>query len=113
MKTFIRNHPIWAASLAAMAITGAPIGAVAIVDITAGARAFDTAAPIDWGTMERTAHGFREQGILFDVSFDCTTGQLRVETPIGARVVMTADQPWVDKHETDQACESYGWQPQF
>lgn len=113
MKTFVRNHPIVAAGLAATVMTATPIGAIAIVDVAAADRAFDTAEPIDWETMDRTTTGFRQQGILFDVTFDCTTGQFRVETPVGARDVMTADQPWVDKHETDQACKNYGWNPQF
>ena len=109
MKAFMKTHPILTGALGTVIALVLVVASLAFVD----ARALNPRDPIDWDTKERTATGFRETGIVFDFELDCTTGQLRADTPIFGFNVMTVDEGFVAKHKPDEACERYGWQPQF
>lgn len=109
MKSFIRQHPTLIGAIGSVVGLVVAVVSLAYVD----ARGLNANDPIDWTTKETTTAGFVESGILFDFELDCTTGQLRADTPIFDFDVMTVDPPWVAKHQTDEACRQHGFNPEF
>ncbi len=85
------------------------VGALAAVDV----RGFSPSEPINWDKKERTSTGFRDSGIVLGYELDCTTGQVRAETPLFGFNVLTVDEGFVATHKPDEACARYGWDPEF
>lgn len=109
MKKLIRDHKIVTTTMVSLLAVVIVVGATLVIDI----RSLDSEQPIDWDSMDQTVTGYRQVGILFDIEFDCTTGRLRLETPIVGVDVMTAHRPWVATHNADEACHRRGFDPQF
>jgi hypothetical protein len=72
-----------------------------------------TGTPIDWGTTERTEHGFRQRGYVVSAHLDCTSGMLTFEVGPFSIDFRTVSARAIAVHQPQAACEAEGFAPRF